>query len=203
MEIKEVYNKIAEYFDITRVRIWGSVKDFLNSLDENSYVLDIGCGNGKNMLYKTNLKFKGIDFSEEQVKICKHKNLDVVEASMESLPFNDTTFDHMICIASYHHLDNDKSRKEALNEMYRCLKENGKVLITVWAMEQFEGSTFKFTKRDEMVSWQKNGDDNIYYRYYHIYNKGDLEEEVMRLEPRFKIVDGGWEVGNWRVILEK
>jgi SAM-dependent methyltransferase len=203
INLKEVYNKIAEYFNITRVRIWGSVKNFLNSLDEKSSILDVGCGNGKNMLYRPNLKFKGIDFSEEQVKICKHKNLDVIEASMCSLPFDDSTFDHMICIASYHHLDNDKNRQESLNEMYRCLKKNGKVLITVWAMEQFEGSTFNFTKKDEMVSWRRNGDDNIYYRYYHIYNKGDLEEEVMRLEPRFKIVGGGWEVGNWFIILQK
>lgn len=198
----EVYDKIATYFDVTRVRIWGSVRTFLESLPKDSYLLDVGAGNGKNIMYRPELKFKGIDFSKEQVRICQGKGLDVIEASMTHLPFYNDEFDNMICIASYHHLDNDVDRQKSLNEMYRCLKPGGKILLTVWAMEQFEGSTFNFTKRDEMVSW-KSKEGEIYYRYYHIYNKGDIEEEINRLEPRFKINEVGWEVGNWWVILEK
>jgi SAM-dependent methyltransferase len=202
LSVMEVYDKIATEFDITRVRIWGSVKKFLDNISLDSFNFDNGCGNGKNMLYRTELKFKGIDISKEQVRICQNKGLDVIESSMTSLPFQDDEFDNMICIASYHHLDNDTDRKLALDEMYRCLKPGGKVLITVWAMEQFEGSTFHFTNRDEQVAW-KSKDGNIYYRYYHIYNKGDIEEEVIRLQPKFKINEVGWEVGNWWIILEK
>ncbi len=202
LSVKEVYDKIATYFDVTRVRIWGSVRTFLESLPKDSYLLDVGAGNGKNMMYRPELKFKGIDFSKEQVRICQGKGLDVIEASMVQLPFVDNEFDNMICIASYHHLDNDVERQKSLNEMYRCLKPGGRILMTVWAMEQFEGSTFNFTKRDELVSW-KSKENEVYYRYYHIYNKGDIEEEVNRLEPRFKITEVGWEVGNWWVILEK
>ncbi|NBP02544.1 MAG: class I SAM-dependent methyltransferase [Proteobacteria bacterium] len=202
LSVKEVYDKIATYFDVTRVRIWGSVRTFLESLPKDSYLLDVGAGNGKNMMYRPELKFKGIDFSKEQVRICQGKGLDVIEASMVQLPFVDNEFDNMICIASYHHLDNDVERQKSLNEMYRCLKPGGRILMTVWAMEQFEGSTFNFTKRDELVSW-KSKENEVYYRYYHIYNKGDIEEEITRLEPRFKITEVGWEVGNWWVILEK
>jgi SAM-dependent methyltransferase len=202
LSVMEVYDKIATEFDITRVRIWGSVKKFLDNIPNDSYNLDNGCGNGKNMLYRPELKFKGIDISKEQVRICQNKGLDVIESSMISLPFHDNKFDNMICIASYHHLDNDIERKQSLDEMYRCLKPGGKVLITVWAMEQFEGSTFHFTKRDEQVAW-KSKDGNIYNRYYHIYNKGDIEEEVTRLQPKFKINEVGWEVGNWSIVLEK
>ena len=202
LSVREVYDKIATYFDVTRVRIWGSVRTFLESLPKDSYLLDVGAGNGTNIMYRPELKFKGIDFSKEQVRICQGKGLDVIEASMVQLPFSDNEFDNMICIASYHHLDNDVERQKSLNEMYRCLKPNGRILMTVWAMEQFEGSTFNFTKRDELVSW-KSKEDEVYYRYYHIYNKGDIEEEITRLEPRFKIKEVGWEVGNWWVILEK
>jgi SAM-dependent methyltransferase len=202
LSVMEVYDKIATEFDVTRVRIWGSVKKFLDSLSIDSLNLDNGCGNGKNMLYRSELKFKGNDISKEQVRICISKGLDVIESTMTALPFKNEEFDNMICIASYHHLDNDTDRQKALDEMYRCLKPRGRILITVWAMEQFEGSTFHFTKRDEQVAW-KSKDGNIYYRYYHIYNKGDIEKEVTRLEPRFKIVEGGWEVGNWWIILEK
>ena len=202
LSVMEVYDKIATYFDVTRVRIWGSVRTFLESLPKDSYLLDVGAGNGKNIMYRPELKFKGIDFSKEQVRICQGKGLDVIEASMVELPFSNDEFDNMICIASYHHLDNDIDREKSLNEMYRCLKPGGKILLTVWAMEQFEGSTFNFTKRDEMVSW-KSKENEVYYRYYHIYNKGDIEEEINRLEHRFKIIEVGWEVGNWWVILQK
>ena len=202
LSITEVYNKIAVEFDVTRVRIWGSVKKFLNEIIINSINLDNGCGNGKNMLYRPELTFKGIDISKEQVNICQKKGLDVIESTMTALPFQNDTFNNIICIASYHHLDNDDDRKKSLDEMYRCLEPNGKVLITVWAMEQGEDSKFHFTKRDEQVSW-KSKDGNIYLRYYHIYNKGDIEEEITRLQPNFKINNVGWEVGNWWIILEK
>jgi len=99
-------------------------------------------------------------------------------------------------------LNHDDDRKKSLDEMYRCLKPSGKILITVWAMEQSHDSKFHFTKRDEQVSW-KSKDGNIYLRYYHIYNKGDIEEEITRLQPNFKINNVGWEVGNWWIILEK
>jgi len=202
LSVMEVYDKIANEFNITRTRIWGSVKKFLNNISISSYNLDNGCGNGKNILYRPELKFKGIDISKEQVKICRLKGLDVDESSMTDLSFKNNSFDNILCIASYHHLDNDDDRQKALNEMYRCLQPGGKVLLTVWAMEQYDGSLFNFTKKDELVSW-KSQNGITYYRYYHIYNKGDIEKEVQRLEPRFTIEEVGWEVGNWWIILIK
>jgi ubiquinone/menaquinone biosynthesis C-methylase UbiE len=52
LSIEQVYNKIAKEFDKTRVSVWSSVKNFLDALPVESTVLDIGCGNGKNMLYR-------------------------------------------------------------------------------------------------------------------------------------------------------
>lgn len=86
--------------------------------------------------------------------------------------------------------------------MYRCLKPSGKVLITIWAMEQSHDSKFNFTKRVS-TSFLKFKDGNIYLRYYYIYNKGNIEEEITRLQSNFKINNVGWEVGNWWIILEK
>ena len=94
---------------------------------------------------------------------------------MTKLDIEDNSFDTIICIAVYHHLDNDKDRKLALNEMYRVLKPNGKLFIQVWAMEQPITSRRKFLKRDENVTW-KNKDGTILNRYYHIYPKGELEK---------------------------
>jgi len=202
LSVKDVYNKIAPHFDVSRQRVWGSVKQFMNSLVPESHVLDLGCGNGKNMLYRKDLNITGIDNARAQVEICLKKNLKVLEADITSLPFTENMFDYMLSVATYHHLDNDVDRKIALQEMYRCLKPGGKTLMVVWALEQHEGSTFHFTKSDELVPWTtKSG--TIYMRYYHIYAKGTLEEEINRLCPEFRILSQGWELGNWHVVLEK
>ena len=202
LTVREVYDKIAPHFDVSRQRIWNSVKLFINSLKDDAKVLDLGCGNGKNMLYRRSLNIKGIDISDEQVKICKRKNLDVEQGTITSLNQKDNEFDNMLCIATYHHLDNDEDRRQTLTEIHRCLKPGGTILITVWAIEQHEGSTFSFTKADELVPWTTT-EGNTFYRYYHIYKKGELENEIARLCPDLQIQQVDWELGNWSIILMK
>lgn len=202
-EIKNVYNDIATEFDTSRVRVWPHVSNFLSSLVTNSSVLDIGCGNGKNMLFRNDLQCKGIDLSNKLVNICKEKKLDVIEADMTCIPFQDNSFDAIITVASYHHLSNDEDRQKALNEMYRIVKPNGHILITVWAMEQPTDSSFNFTKNDELVKWKSVKTGKIYERYYHIYSKNALINEIQKLKPEFTIINTGYEQGNWFIILGK
>ena len=202
-ETKQLYNQIAKAFDITRIRIWPCVRNFIDILNSGSTVLDIGCGNGKNMTIRSDIKFKGIDLSDELVKICKTKGLDVIESSMTSLPFPSNSFDGFITVASYHHLSDDVLRQKALGEMYRILKNGAQGLIVVWAMEQPEDSTFNFKQKDERVKWFCPKTGNTYWRYYHIYQSNDLINEITRLEPRFKIEKNGWEKGNWYVYVCK
>ena len=198
--IESVYNTIASDFNTKRFSVWKCVRTFLDSLESNTKLLEIGCGNGKNMLYRSDIVAVGIDISEEQISICKSKNLDVEKANMTMLPFNDNSFDNIICIATYHHLDNNDDRKKALQEMYRVLKPNGKVLLTVWAMEQDEKSKRRFTDSDSMVSWKLG--NSIHYRYYHIYSEGMLEKEVKQLS-NFTIESVNYEYGNWFGIMIK
>jgi SAM-dependent methyltransferase len=200
--IKEIYNQIGDEFDRTRITIWPNVRNFIDLILKNSLVLDAGCGNGKNMLYRKDINFIGIDISSKQVDICKKKELNVSEGDIRNLLFSNDIFDNIICIATYHHLDNDIDRRSALNELYRVLKIGGKILITVLAMQQPEDSRFKFTKRDELITWTLR-DNTKFERYYHIYREGDLIEEINRLNGKFKINDIGWEFGNWWIILEK
>jgi SAM-dependent methyltransferase len=203
-QTKHIYNEIANEFDNSRYRVWPCVKKFLDIFEPSNIILDIGCGNGKNMLYRNDLIIKGIDFSDKLVSICKNKGLDVVEASMTSIPFEDNTFDGGIVIASYHHLSNDIERKQALDEIYRILKIGSSILIVVWAIEQPAESKFHFTKSDEIVKWKSVHDSTIVYdRYYHIYAKDELREEISRLKPEFKIIDEYIEKGNWVISLKK
>ena len=76
-------------------------------------------------------------------------------------------------------------------------------MLTVWAMEQGDDSTFRFMERDTMVPWKSKDDGKTYMRYYHIYREGELFSEIQRLCPEFRYVMGAWELGNWYAILER
>ena len=206
MDIETFYNTIADEFDKTRVRLWTCVKNYLDTFETNSYILDIGAGNGKYINYRDDLIMKGIDISIELVKICNNKNLDVIHGNMTNLPFEDNIFDGLLCVAVFHHLDNDEDRKKSLNEMYRVLKVGGKCFIEVWAKEQNDNSnknTLEFKKNNNLVQWKSIKTKEIYYRYYNIYSNNELMEEIIRLKPEFKINSFGYEKGNYYIILEK
>ena len=200
--VSNFYQANAKNFSRTRVFPWPGTRKFLDSLPFNYKVLDLGCGNGRNLFYRDDLDMVGLEISSELCRIVKQKGGNVTNGTMTELPFEDNSFDAIICIAVYHHLDNNRDRKKALQEMYRVLKPGAEAFIQVWAMEQPIRSRRKFMKRDEMVPW-KNKTGEILQRYYRIYPKGELEKEISKLESRFQISDIIYEEGNWINIIKK
>ena len=79
--VLDVYEIIAEHFDKTRHYIWPKVKTFMEKFQEKSIILDIGCGNGKNMIpektYNKTLKIIenkepfGVVYDNELIEIAK------------------------------------------------------------------------------------------------------------------------------------
>ena len=63
--VKNVYEQIAYHFSDTRVYKWSWIISFLDSLNSDSLVYDLGCGNGRNMNHGS-LKFIGIDNETKQ-----------------------------------------------------------------------------------------------------------------------------------------
>jgi len=201
MDIQDVYNNIANDFSNTRYKPWKPVAEFIDTFNETDINCDIGCGNGKNMLYRK-INFKGIDICDEFVKICNQRNLDVIKGNILDIPFQDNYFDNIICIAVIHHLKDIKDRINAIKELFRICKKGGKIMIYVWAYEQPDNSKRKFYSCDEMVSYKKvNGE--IFYRYYHLYKKNELEEEIKESNIKYKSIISQYNNGNWYIILEK
>lgn len=52
------------------------------------------------------------------------------------LPVNSNQVDACICIAVIHHYSTIERRSKAIAELLRVTKPGGKVLISVWALEQ-------------------------------------------------------------------
>ena len=103
-KVVTTYNKIATAFSNTRPNPWDWIQDFLKSLPNNSSILDIGCGNGRNMVSikeEQNLTFKGVDSCQEFVDIAIKNGKDVVLGDMCQLPFEDNSFDAILSITVF------------------------------------------------------------------------------------------------------
>ena len=192
-QVECVYDKIASEFSTTRANKWPLINRFMESVPKGSKILDIGCGNGRNMLYD-HYEFKGVDISSEFVKICWDRGLDVKKGTMTELPFKNNSFDVILSIASFHHLNNENDRNKALQEMKRVLQPGGIVLLYVWSKNQ-PGKTKRTFENygDVLVPWKSN-DGKIYNRYYYIFQIEEIKELIEK--NGFIIQKHTWDYGN-------
>jgi ubiquinone/menaquinone biosynthesis C-methylase UbiE len=132
---------------------------------ESGKILDVGCGNGNlfTMLPEGKYELHGVDFSENMItearRNCQSRaSFSVADA--ERLPFDDDTFDIIVCNASFHHYIHPNA---VLEEMHRVLKDGGKVLIG-----------------DPYIPTGIRGVMNLFLRFsdsgdYHVYGFGEME----------------------------
>jgi tRNA (uracil-5-)-methyltransferase TRM9 len=106
-----------------------------------------------------------------------------------------------------HHLSTPERRIEAVATILEVLKppnkdkeEGGKALLYVWALEQ-SGSRRGWDvghEQDVMVPWvlkAKGRKEQTFQRYYHLYKKGELEEDVVKAGGI--VLESGYEKDNW------
>ena len=205
MDVKTCYDNIANDFSDTRITVWNKVKIFLDEIPGNSLVGDIGCGNGKNMLYrKDELIYRGIDLCPKFVQICKDRQLDVIEGNILNIPFSDNIFDYVICIAVIHHFKKRSDRINAIKELLRITKINGEILIYVWSFNQYEpNEKRKFKSKDEMVPFYNKSTNETFLRYYHLYDMSELIEEINDTQMNFIIKKSFNDKNNECVIITK
>jgi ubiquinone/menaquinone biosynthesis C-methylase UbiE len=188
--VYETYQEISDEFDSTRHSVWPSVKSFIASIPAQSSLLEIGCGNGKNLAYRNDLDSTGIDFVPKFVAICRNKGLNVLEGNAIALPFDDNSFDNVISVAVFHHLSTEERRIVALREMVRVLKPGGRGMVVCWAFEQSE-SKRDIKEGDQYITWRTEQ----CLRFYHCYSKVSFENYTTCVS-----VSQGhiwWQKGNW------
>ena len=199
--VKDVYNHISSLFSLSRAYLWKGVKNFVNSLDSDSLILDAGCGNGKNM-FRKDCRFIGVDNSEKMIDIVKSEDKWGIIGDIRNLPFDDNMFDAAISVAVIHHLYNVNDRIQAVKEMVRVVKKGAKIFIQVW--ENMKEKNHKFeqiTDNDYLVKWD-NRDGNVYRRYYHLFDREEFIDLFSKID-NVKIFDIEYEMENWIIILQK
>ena len=159
--VQSVYNEIATHFNQTRIYMWPKVKEYIANLPIHSMVLDVGCGNGRNMsMRKDELFYVGLDISTGLLKfVGKDKKICTVASVQENIPFRNNSIDSIMSIAVIHHLVDASQRQKSVFEIERCLKVGGTALIYVWTKEQ---KKFQNLSSDVLIPWQlqKVYDDN-------------------------------------------
>lgn len=201
--VNSVYDVIAPHFDSTRYKPWPGVKNFVESLPNNSLIIDVGCGNGRNLGINSKCYDIGTDFSMPLCKIAAQRQKPIFCASALDLPIRDGTFDHVICIAVIHHFASVERRVQCLREIARIMRVGGTAYVTAWALTQPKKT---FTESDQMVPWKvkKEFDEKQtnYDRYYHFFAEGEFAELVAQV-PNLKFIKQVWEAGNYDIIVEK
>ena len=200
LNVANVYDKIAYSFDKTRYKVWLSVSKFLDSINPkiNHTILEIGCGNGKNMIYNEKLNIIGCDISEPFINICQEKGLNVFKSDQRKIEKPDNSFDYILSIAVLHHLEKTDDRQIAIDEIVRLLKKGGKAIVQVW-------SNFKYSEQinennDFLVNW-KNDDNILYSRYYHKFEKDEFSK--LFIKDKINILEFYEEKNNFICIIEK
>jgi ubiquinone/menaquinone biosynthesis C-methylase UbiE len=113
-----------------------AIETFLESIGSESRILDVPCGTGRSipLIGNKNLIYTGVDISEDMLKICQVKALDLqgsklIEADARALPFRNEEFDHLISFKFLKWLPSDEVVFQVLKEFRRVVK--GTLLINV------------------------------------------------------------------------
>ena len=124
----EYYNKNAKlYCEQTLI---GDLKEnydkFLKKLPQGAYILDFGCGSGRDSKYfiSKGYKVKAIDGSKEMCKLASK----FINQKVQCMKFDElddiNTYDGIWACSSILHVEKDKL-PNILNKMIKSLKDNG------------------------------------------------------------------------------
>ena len=200
--VKKVYDAIADHFDVTRFSVWIDVKKFIDIQPKNSFILDAGCGNGKNM-YRDDCEFIGGDFCGKFLEITQKKNKEVIQFNTKTIPFRDNTFDSVISIAVLHHICSKIQRINSIKELVRVTKHKGKILISVWGVHK------NFQEGDNYIKWELqskyngNTEKKVYQRYYYLYSINELLNDISENIRSVNVLSHYSNFNNRFIILEK
>jgi ubiquinone/menaquinone biosynthesis C-methylase UbiE len=118
-------------------------KYLLEHITAGLNVLDIGCGEGRNMrtILERTRQVVGIDNDGKAVEDAQKHFLNiptvkVLNASAAKLPFDDQTFDVVTFLMILPNLD--KSKDVVMSEIARVLKNSGRVILSTFSDDAFD-----------------------------------------------------------------
>jgi ubiquinone/menaquinone biosynthesis C-methylase UbiE len=179
-------------------KIWKCIQDFIKSyLSKTDFILDVGCGNGKNIKYLKENNFTnvhGCDIDDDFIKECAEQHLNVTKCNILNLPYANNQFDVVLCNGVIHHLQTSEQRKCAIQEILRISKSKSKIFLSV---NSFESKYYsKITNVQDI--WINYQDKKI---FYHLYKEDELKTFLASFDCT--IIKTVNECSSLRIIIEK
>ena len=163
---KDFFNSQASFYDSVE-DAGGNARslypDIIRLMDEHGYesALDVGCGTGELMLRimcdHSGKRLAGIYISDEMIRVASEKlgsDVSLVVGDSEHLPFEDGSFDIVICNHSFHHYP---APEKALFEIKRVLADGGLFIMGENYLPERE---LKAVNR--RIRFSKSGDFRMY-----------------------------------------
>ncbi|MBR1623395.1 MAG: class I SAM-dependent methyltransferase [Pseudobutyrivibrio sp.] len=133
------FTKAAEVYETDHAGIYEMCKDDypyieaeLESIEYHD-LLDCGCGTGPmiSLLHEkdSSKHYVGLDLTPRMIEVAKSKNLSGTEwivGDCENLPFEDESFDVIICTNSFHHYPNPQ---KFFDSAFRVLRTGGRLVL--------------------------------------------------------------------------
>ncbi len=159
-------------YEKTRIS-WRGTTNVSPGLPKDAKVLEMGCGNGKNLsaLLSLGLKVHGIDFSPHAVKQAKELverlggKAVVSVQDVTKTRFLDDYFDAVFCFHVLGHLK-EADRKKAVNEAKRVLKTGGILFFRDFGQNDFRRGNGKEVEEN---SFSRRG------IVTHYFNEGEVK----------------------------
>ncbi len=192
------YNKIANIFNKKRNWIPPDFTILEKYINTGEKILDLGCGNGRLLeIVGDKADYYGIDTSKKLIEIAREKYCSGKFSVSEplTLSFQNDFFDKVFCLAVLHHIPSRKFRKDFLKEIKRILKPKGKLVLTVWDLNndpKAKRFLFKYTLlkligklkldyKDIFYPWKDSKRKILTQRYIHIFSEREIEKLVQRV----------------------
>jgi tRNA (uracil-5-)-methyltransferase TRM9 len=207
--VKRNYDEIAADFSETRRKyLWPELLRLSENVRDGESVLDLGCGNGRLLMAFSDCKidYVGIDNSvkliekadEEHKASSAHFFVGDILRLSEIPVLSNKQFNYIFMVAVLHHIPSKELRVKLLKQAKEKLKENGKIILTVWNMwtqSRYREPIVKFALKkligaseydfgDIVFGW---GESKMSQRYYHAFRLKELEE--LAIEAGLQIVE--------------
>lgn len=195
-ENKTVYDAIADQFHSTRGYLWGDLEPLAAYAKSGDTILDLGCGNGRLIQlfekYSLDITYIGQDQSEALISHAKNRFPvgQFLTGSMTQIDLPDKVVDVVYAIASFHHLPDQETRKQCLQEIMRVLKPGGALVMSNWNLRnayvqaKIAEGKYEVSNTDDThvkIPW-RTGDQTVHgWRHYYYISFAELRSMLEAL----------------------
>jgi len=168
------FSKAAKVYETDRAGVYKMCRkdypDVLAELEKEEFtsLLDCGCGTAPMLtLLKEKYpdkRYTGIDLTPKMIEVARSKNMPDVElvvGDCENLPFDEGSFDVVICCQSFHHYPNVQ---DFFDSVYRVLRPGGRLILRDMTANSAAARWFMNKIEMPLINLSGHGDVHVYGR---------------------------------------